>query len=217
MTVTGNVSKIPNKEIGRLSLYRRLLKNLAKSGMRSVFSHQLASMAGVSAAQLRRDIMNIGYSGQPNRGYAVAGLIESIDQFLDPVEMQHVALVGVGNLGKAILGYFIGRHAKLNIVAAFDRDPQRFGRVIQGCRCYSIADLNDVVEREHITVGIITVPESEAQNVADQLVAAGVKGILNFAPVPIITPPGVYVEDIDMTMTLERAAYYARQSSPVHP
>ena len=211
MTIIGQSSKIPNKEIGRLSLYRRLLKNLSKNGMRTVFSHQLASMAGVSAAQLRRDIMNIGYSGQPNRGYVVADIIASIDQFLDPPQAQHVALVGVGNLGKAILGYFIGRHAKLSIVAAFDRDPQRFGRVIQGCRCYSIADLDEVLAREHISVGIITVPESEAQNVADQLIAAGVRGILNFAPVPIIAPPGVYVEDIDMTMTLERAAYYARQ------
>ncbi len=204
---------IPDKTIGRLSLYRRLLNRLFGEGVRNIYSHQLAVMAGVTPAQVRRDIMSIGYSGNPNKGYDLGELIESIGHSLDDPEGQRAALVGVGNLGRALLTYFSGRRPKLSIVAAFDSDPERTGRVIQGCRCYSIERLPEVVREHGITIGTITVPATEAQKVADTLVRAGIRGIMNFAPVRIRVPVTVYVEDIDMTMALEKVAYFARKKA----
>ncbi|MHB9027947.1 MAG: redox-sensing transcriptional repressor Rex [Candidatus Latescibacterota bacterium] len=202
---------IPDKTIGRLSLYRRLLNRLIGEGVRSVYSHQLASLARVTPAQVRRDIMSIGYSGNPNRGYDILELVESIGQSLDDPEGQRAALVGVGNLGRAILTYFAGRRPKLTIVAAFDSDPRKCDRVIQGCRCHRIERLADVVSELGIDIGAITVPAGEAQRVADLMVRAGIRGILNYAPVRLQTPNNVYVEDIDMTMSMEKVAYYARK------
>jgi redox-sensing transcriptional repressor len=202
---------IPDKTIGRLSIYRRILNRLLSEGVKNVFSHQLAVMAGVTPAQVRRDIMSIGYSGNPNRGYGLSDLIESIGLSLDDPKGQKAALVGVGNLGRAILNYFSGRRPKLAIVAAFDNDPKKFDRVIQGYRCYNIEQMDKIVNELGITIGAITVPSGEAQNVANALVRAGVKGILNYAPVRIQVPLNVYVEDIDMTMALEKVAYFARK------
>ncbi len=201
---------VSEKTIGRLSLYRLLLRTIINEGKRSIYSHELAAISGATAAQVRRDIMNVGYSGNPNRGYDTRELIESIGSFLDDPEGQRAALVGVGNLGRAILAYFAGRRPKLSIVAAFDNDPGKFGRVINGCHCHSIADFDSIVREENIDIGIITAPASEAQTIADLMVRAGVKGILNFAPVRLKIPSGVFVEDIDMSMSLEKVAYFAR-------
>ena len=201
---------ISAKTIGRLSLYRRLLRTLIDDGRQNIYSHELAAMAGASAAQVRRDIMNIGYSGNPNRGYDVGELAKSIGNFIDTPDGQRAALVGVGNLGRAILAYFAGRRPKLSIEAAFDNDPQKVARVIKGCRCYPIEKLNTVIQKKNISIGIITVPAGEAQKAADYLIQTGVKGLLNFAPVPLKVPSNIYVEDIDMTMSLEKVAYFAR-------
>ena len=198
------------KTIGRLSLYRRLLHGLASGGTRSVYSHQLASLAGGTAAQVRRDMMAIGYTGSPNRGYDIRELIESIGNFLDDPNGQGVALVGIGHLGQAILAYFTGRRPRLQIVAAFDSDPYKVDRVFLGCRCYPVGQLGEVVREKQIKVAVVCVPASEAQAVADTLARSGVTAIVNFAPVPLRMGPGVYVEDIDMTMSLEKAAYFAR-------
>ena len=198
------------KTIGRLSLYRRLLNNLATEGKDTIYSHELADLAGASAAQVRRDIMNIGSSGNPNRGYDINKLILGIGNFLDAPQVQYVALIGVGNLGRAILTFFTGRRPKLTIVAAFDIDADKFGRVIHGCPCYTMDQMKEIVAERNIKLAALCVPAIEAQNVASKLVDAGFKGILNFAPVPLHVPDHVYVEDIDMTMSLEKVAYFAR-------
>jgi len=192
-------------------MYRRLLNSLAGGGTQSVYSHQLATLAGGTAAQVRRDMMAIGYAGSPKRGYDIRDLIESIGNFLDAPQGQGVALVGIGHLGQAILGYFTGRRPRLQIVAAFDSDPYKVDRVFLGCRCYPVSQLGEVVREKKISVGIVCVPAAEAQAVADELAKAGVTGIVNFAPVPLRMGGGVYVEDIDMTMSLEKAAYFARR------
>jgi redox-sensing transcriptional repressor len=168
-------------------------------------------MAGATAAQVRRDLMAVGYSGSPTHGYDVAQLIESLREFLDAPGGQGVALVGVGNLGKAILAFFTGRRPNLKIAAAFDNDPYKVNRVIHGCRCYSMEHLYDVARTQGIRLAVITVPAQAAQTVADALAKAGVRGILNFAPVRLRVPPHVHVEDIDMTVALEKVAYFARQ------
>jgi redox-sensing transcriptional repressor len=180
------------------------------SGTNSIYSHQLAALAGGTAAQVRRDMMSIGYIGSPKRGYDIHELVESIGVFLDSPKSQGVALVGIGNLGRAIMSYFAGRRPRLSIVAAFDVDPYKISRVILGCHCYHSSQLTEIVSSLDIRVGIVTVPAAEAQSTAEQMVSAGIRGILNFAPVPLRVPPDVYVEDIDMTMSLEKVAYFAR-------
>ncbi len=176
----------------------------------SIYSHQLASIAGVTAAQIRRDLTYIGYYGNPRLGYGVRELRESIESFLNPNGVERLALVGVGNLGRAILAYFSGRHRKLTIVAAFDNDPGKLGRVIQGCRVYSMEELSEVVRQEKIEAAIIAVPATAAQGAADALTAAGVTGILNFAPASLRVGRNVYVEHNDLTMAIEKVAYFAR-------
>jgi redox-sensing transcriptional repressor len=203
---------ISQKTIGRFSLYRRILTGLREQGVKSVYSHELAARTGRTAVQVRQDIMSLGYSGSPVRGYDVVQLTESIGAIMDAGELAPVALVGIGNLGRAILTYFSGRRPNLRIVAALDRDPQKTNRMIAGCPCFAMEDLEQVVVRQGIRIGIVAVPAPVAQEVAERLVKAGVRGILNFAPVPLRLPPNVFVEDMDMTMALEKVAYFARQA-----
>jgi redox-sensing transcriptional repressor len=199
------------RTIARLSTYRRLLLRSTLTTQASVYSYQIAALAGVSAAQVRRDLMAIGYSGSPNKGYKVEELVTSIGDFLDNPQGENVCLVGVGNLGRAILSFFTGRRPKLSIVAAFDIAENKVNRTIHGCRCYPLEELAAVAKRENIHVGLITTPADAAQSVAEALVEAGVHGILNFAPVSLRLPAGVYSGDIDMTTALEKVAYFARK------
>lgn len=198
------------KTVGRLSLYRRVLDRLAVQDVASVYSHDFADAVGVSAAQVRRDVMAVGYAGSPTRGYVVAELAESIGRYLDAPKPQNVAVIGVGNIGRAVLSYFSGRHSNLKIVAAFDCDPLRTGRVVHGVRSYDIAELTQRIEELRINVAVVAVPASEAQAVADRLIANGVRGLLNFAPTPLRATEGVYVEDVDITTLIEKVAFFAR-------
>lgn len=208
-----NLNIVPNRTIGRISLYRRLLTSLREEGTKSIFSHDLAVMAGVTAAQVRRDIMSLGFSGSPVHGYDVDRLIESIGGFLDAPEPEPVVLVGVGNLGRAILSYFAGRRPNLVVVAAFDSDPQKVNRTISGCPCYGMDELPGFVAAHGIRIGVMTVPTAPAQALAETLVRAGIRGIMNFAPVPLRVPENTYVEQMDMTMSLEKVAFFTRQRS----
>lgn len=203
-------SAIPVNTIGRLSLYRRLLKEQLAAGARHVYSHQLANLAVTTAAQVRRDLMTIGFSGSPRRGYAIADLVTAIDEVLVRSVETTVALVGVGNLGRAILAYYANRQP-IRFAAAFDRAPEKTGRVLHGCRCYHSDQMTEVVAREKIHVGVIAVPAGEAQSVCDRLVLAGVTGILNFAPVRLRVPAGLHVENVDLMMALDRVAYFAHE------
>jgi len=199
------------RNIGRLSVYRRLLYGLLEARTEYVHSHTLASLAEVTAAQVRRDLMAVGCCGTPRRGYAVSFLIESIGELLDTPEPQGAALVGIGNLGSALLAYFSGRRPKLAIMAAFDIDPAKVNRVMHGCRCYPVEKLENTVRKKDLRVGIVTVPASEAQGIAEALVRGGVRGLLNFAPTRLHVARDVFVEDMDMTMSLEKAAFFARR------
>ncbi len=212
MTTPPNTSSatIPVNTLGRLSLYRRLLLEQLTAGALQIYSHQLASLAVSTPAQVRRDLMTIGFAGSPRKGYSIRDLVASINAVLARSVETAVALVGVGNLGRAILAYYANRQP-VRFAAAFDRAPEKAGRILNGCRCYQVEQMAEIVAREQIHVGVIAVPASEAQAVADQLVLAGVKGILNFAPVRLRVPAGMYVEYVDLMMALDKVAYYAHQ------
>ena len=199
------------KVIHRLSVYRRILLGMQAQGLPHVYSHQLAALAGGTAALVRRDLMRIGFSGSPARGYEVAGLIDAVGRVLDHPEGLRVALAGVGNLGRSVLAYFLGLKPNLTIVAAFDVDPAQAGRVVHGCRCHPAADLTRICREQRVQVGLITVPAAAAQAVVDAMIEAGVRSFVNFAPVALRLPPGVHVQEMDITTNVEKAGYYARR------
>jgi redox-sensing transcriptional repressor len=206
------VDAVPYRTIGRLTLYWRILRDLASEGETYIYSHDLASRSRVTATQARRDLMVVGYSGTPARGYDVKKLRDHIEAFVFPAEEQRAIIAGVGNIGRALLKFFLGRRPTLKIVASLEANPDKFGRLIHGCPCYSIENAGSVIREQCITVGIIAVPDKEAQYVSDIYVEAGIRGILNFARTALHVPSGVYVEDIDLAMSMDRVAYFARQS-----
>jgi redox-sensing transcriptional repressor len=210
-TTRRRATQIPVNTIGRISLYRRLLIEQAGAGMRQIYSHQLAALAVSTPAQVRRDLMTIGFTGSPRRGYIIPDLIDAVSGVLAQSVETSVALVGVGNLGRAILAYYASRQPWVRFVAAFDRDPEKVNRVIHGCRVYPIDQVDSVTATEQIRAVALAVPAADAQAVTDRLVLAGIKGILNYAPVRLRVPPSVFVEDMDMTTALDRVAYYAHQ------
>jgi redox-sensing transcriptional repressor len=193
-----------------MSRYRRLLQTLQADGMESIYSHQLARHAVVSAAQVRRDLMVIGYSGSPNKGYDVAACIDSISCFLDGAARQEVALVGVGNLGRAVLAHFAKKSPSVAIVAAFDVDPELTGTVVHDVRCLDASLMEEVTRDLGLQIAVLAVPGRVAQGAAETLVRAGVKSIISFAPTPLALPNDIFVEYMDITAALESAAYFAR-------
>jgi redox-sensing transcriptional repressor len=208
---------ISRKTVGRLSLYRRLLDDLRFSGTTNIYSHQLAHLAGVSATQVRRDFMVIGYSGSPNRGYEVATCLASIESLLDGANRQDVALVGLGRLGRSLLAHFAGRRPQLRIAAGFDTNPALIGTSIEGCPVHNVNELEQVVANRGIRIGILAVPPEMAQSAADALVRAGVRSIVDFTAVPLRVPDEVFVDHMDITSALESAAFFARGEERAQP
>ena len=202
---------ISPKTIGRLGLYRRTMQKMLADGREYVYSHEISNACSVTAAQVRRDLMTIRFTGSPERGYSIAGLLQSISDLLDDPEEQRVALVGVGNLGQALLNYFRGRRATLQVAAAFDVDPAKVGRVIAGTRTYPMQQIAAVFSKQSIGIANLTVPAAEAQAVATSVVQAGARALLNFTQVHLRLPRGVFVESIDFGVSLEKVAYFRQQ------
>jgi redox-sensing transcriptional repressor len=202
------MAKIPDKVVSRLTRYRSLLSEHFPKDKKNIFSHELANLMRLTPSQVRRDLMYTGYTGAPRYGYEVEELVKHISKVLDTGGGQNVALVGMGNLGRALISFLQGRRSFLQIKAAFDSDPQMVNRLFNGVYCHPMDQIDPVISVESIRVAIITVPGVAAQAVAEKLVHAGIKGILNFAPVPLRVPVGVYLEELDMTCSLEKVAYF---------
>jgi redox-sensing transcriptional repressor len=202
---------ISRKTVGRLSLYRRLLDGLKASGATSIYSHQLAHLAGVSATVVRRDLMVIGYTGSPNRGYEVETCLASIKRFLVGASRQEIALVGVGRLGRALLAHFSQYRPMLHITAGFDTNPGIVGTTVNSCPIYDVADLEKVVTSRGIRVAVMAVPPDKAQEVADKLVGSGVLSLVTFSAAALQVPDDVFVDYVDITSALESAAYFAQE------
>jgi len=183
--------KLPDKTVERLSQYRRALMNYQSGGKQHIFSHEIANLLHITAVQVRRDIMLIGYTGTLRQGYDVKELIEIIGKIIDTRDGQKVAVIGIGNLGRAIMGYFSGKRTKLMIVAAFDNNPEKIDKIYAGVQCYHIDQMADIIRKEGISVAVISVPGEAAPQVAEQLVMAGIRGILNFSPKALNVPTHV--------------------------
>ena len=203
---------LPERTVERLSEYRRSLLQCLEEGKTHIFSHELAELHHNTAVQVRRDIMFIGYTSMQRKGYDVRELIDVIGDILDSEAGLNVAVIGVGNLGRAVTTYFIGKRSKLNIIATFDVDTTKIDRVISGVKCYPLSRIKEVVESHNISVAIMTVPADSAIEVATQLVEAGIKGVLNFTTVPLHVAPDVYLDEYDMITSLEKVAYFVKTS-----
>jgi redox-sensing transcriptional repressor len=205
--------KLPERTVERISEYRRSLLNCLANGKTHIYSHELAQLHHNTAVQVRRDIMFIGYSSMQRKGYDVRELIDVIGSILDTERGLNVAVLGMGNLGRAITAYFMGKRSKLNIVAAFDVDSNKVDRVISGVKCYSISKMQDIIKEKNIMVGIITVPADQSKEIAENLYLAGVKGLLNFTTVPLNVSPDVYIDEYDMVTSLEKVAYFVKMQN----
>ena len=201
---------LPHKTIERLSQYRRALLLVHASGQTHIFSHEIAKIIHITPVQVRRDIMLIGYTGTLRKGYNVKELIDLIGEIIDSDKGLKVCVIGVGNLGRAIINYFSGRRTRLSIVAAFDSNPAKIGKKFSGVNCYNIEDMAEVVRREDIRIGIMTVPGEHGQTTVEKLVKAGIKGILNYTPKPVSVPRDVYLEEYDMVTSLEKVAFFVK-------
>lgn len=207
-----NMKTLPAKTVERLSEYRRTLMECLKENKNYIFSHNLAARLHITAVQVRRDLMLIGYTSVLRKGYDVKVLIETISRIIDSEQGMNVAIIGIGNLGRALAAYFKGKRSKLNLIASFDNDPQKINRVISGVKCYPYHDLEKTIKELDIEVAILTVPADFAREIAEETVRYGIKGILNFTTVPLNVPSGVYLEEYDMITSIEKVAYFVKEN-----
>ena len=202
---------IPDIVIGRLPLYLRALSRLTLEGAKITSSHELGKRLGISSAQIRKDLSHFGEFGKQGTGYQVDYLTEQLRQILKVGKEWKVALVGVGDLGRALAHYNGFRDRGFRITMLFDNDPAKVGTMLDGFQIYDVAQMKDLIRQHGITLAMIAVPAEAAQQVADALVAAGVRGLLNYAPINIAVPEGVKVQYIDPVVHLQRITYYVEE------
>ena len=203
---------LPEKTVKRLSEYRRTMLRCLEEGKTHIYSHELADLHSITAVQVRRDIMFIGYSSHGRMGYDIRDLTRVIGRIIDPGEVMNLAVVGYGNLGKAVSAYLLNRRPMLKLVAAFDIDPRKIGSVLSGVQCYPIERLREIINTLDIKIAVLSVPSPAAQETAKALVASGIRGILNFTTININVPHEISLEEMDIITSIEKVAYYIKRS-----
>jgi len=202
---------IPEATVARLAVYLRVLSALADAGRSTVSSGELATAAGVNPAGLRKDLSHLGPCGVRGVGYEVATLRDRISGVLGVERSRACVLVGIGNLGSALADYAGFGSRGFEFVGLFDASPARIGQRIGGLTVRPIEELEDVVLTTKASIGVITTPAEVAQAVCDRLAAAGVRSILNFAPVTLAAPDGVDVRKVDLSVELQVLAFVGQQ------
>jgi redox-sensing transcriptional repressor len=200
-------ASVPKVVVSRLSLYLRELQRLVASGQQTISSNQLGALLGFSDAQVRKDLGFFGQFGYPGVGYRCDELIRAMQDILGTNHSWNVAMVGVGNLGQALLGYRGFGRQNFAIAAAFDADPTKVGQTVQGLRIQPLEELAATIRKQGIRLGMIVVPAEQAQEAANRLVAAGIEGIVNFAPVTLALPPHVQNVGVDLAIELEQLSF----------
>lgn len=210
--MSNNPTLIPEKTIERLSEYRRSLIAHHKLGVTHIFSHIIAGIHGITAVQVRRDLMLIGFSSDNKKGYDVKELIDFISCILDSDSMIKIAVMGMGNLGQAVTKYFNGKGFNLKITASFDVAPNKVGQIIDDIPCYHMDSFIDIVEEQEISIAVLTCPTKIAADLVSPIINAGIKGVLNFTSIPLNFPQGIFVENYDITTLLEKIAYFVKEN-----
>ncbi len=210
-------NNIPEKTVERLSEYRRTLLDCHRQGITHIFSHVLAGIHGITAVQVRRDLMLIGFSSDTKKGYDVEVLIDFIGGILDPSKPLNIAVIGMGHMGQAITRYFNGKRLKLKIVASFDVDPRKVGTSFDEIPCIHMDDFERTVEGLDINIVVLSCPTRVAPETVVPIVNAGIKGVLNFTSTPLSFPKGIVVENYDITTLLEKVAYFVKEGEESEP
>lgn len=203
-------TKIPQATAKRLPLYYRFLRNLHASGKLRVSSAELSDAVKVDSATIRRDFSHFGALGKKGYGYDVQSLLSFFRKALDQDELTKVALIGAGNLGTALLNYNFMKNNNTRIEAAFDVDESKVNKVINGVQIYPMSDLEKVLKEHDIQVAILTVPQQEAQMIADRLIQSTIKGILNFTTARLAVPEIIRVHHIDLSVELQALIYFLK-------
>jgi redox-sensing transcriptional repressor len=203
-----NADKIPDIIIGRLPVYLRALQRMAERGMQTTSSQELGDYVGISAAQIRKDISQFGEFGKQGTGYSIPFLTDKLREILKVDRMWEVVVVGVGAMGHALVRYPGFANRGFRIAMIFDVDPSKIGERIGDFTVEDASKLVDRVRAARIKLAMVTVPASDAQGVAEKLVQAGVKAILNYAPTMLNVPASVHVQHIDPSTHLQRMTYY---------
>lgn len=200
--------QIPDIVVGRLPIYLRALSFLAAEGIQVTSSHELGKRLGISAAQIRKDLSHFGEFGKQGTGYNVGYLREQLSRILKVDREWPIALIGIGDLGRALAHYggFVDRGFR--IVALFDNDPAKIGQRIGDLEIMSMDRLAEVVRERGIRLAMIAVPATQAQKVAETCLAAGIQAILNYAPITLNVPDGALVQHIDPVVHLQRMTHY---------
>jgi redox-sensing transcriptional repressor len=198
---------IPNPAVRRLSLYLRQLEAFKRKDRRTISSKQLGESLNLTDAQVRKDLAYFGQFGHPGIGYRVDELIAKVKQILGTDKTWNVLLVGAGNLGRALIAYR-GFDAKgFRLAAVFDNDPAKVGEKIGDFTIQPLTELSATISQSNIRLAILAVPADVAQDLADQLVASGIRGLLNFAPVSINVPPEIALNAVDLAVQLEQISF----------
>ncbi len=212
-------NKISDAVIRRLPLYLRVLDELAnESETESISSQELGIKAGVGPALVRKDLAWFGEFGKQGVGYEIGFLRDELRKILNLDGKLPVALVGVGSLGVALTRYHLKRFAEdssfnLELVALFDSDPAKIGDSVEGIPVYALEDIPNQVKEKELKIVIVTVPANVAQEVTNQFIKAGIQGVLNFAPIKLKAPESVHVVAADLSLELQRLAYYVPKAT----
>jgi redox-sensing transcriptional repressor len=203
-----SVSDIPDIVIGRLPIYLRALTQLAQQGHEITSSHELGQRLGISSAQIRKDLSHFGEFGKQGTGYQISHLQTQLKQILQVDREWPMIVVGAGDLGRAVAHYggFVERGFR--VVAIFDTDPAKIGTGDGTLKVLSMTQLKDVIHQKSVKIAMIAVPAQYAQAVSDQLVGAGVRALLNYAPITLTVPENVHVQYIDPVTQIQRMTYY---------
>jgi len=206
----GSIRNIPDIVVGRLPIYLRALDRLILERREYTSSHELGERLGISSAQIRKDLSHFGEFGKQGTGYNVAYLFDQIRQILHVDREWPMAVIGAGDLGRALVHYrgFVPRGFR--VVCVFDTDPERIGEEIAGLKVQPMTELDETISTHRVQVAMISVPLEAAQAVANQLVEAGVKAILNYAPITISVPESVQVQYIDPVVHLQHMTFYLK-------
>lgn len=205
-----NQAKIPRATLKRLPLYYRFVNTLKTKGIDRVNSKTISEALNIESATIRRDFSYFGELGKKGYGYNIDSLLEFFKSELSDSDDIHIAIVGVGNLGRALLTYNFSIHDEMTITEAFDIDKEIVGQQVGEVKVHHMNDLQQVLETQDINVVILTTPEKVAQKVADQLVEADVKGILNFTPARVEVPKSVQVHHIDLGIELQSLLFFMK-------
>lgn len=205
------VEKISELTTNRLSIYLRCLEELSASGVRTISSEELAKRFRLNPAQIRKDLAYFGEFGIRGVGYCVNDLREHLKRILGLDREHRVCIIGAGRLGTALADYNGFKKSNFSVVALFDVDRSKIGKTVGAVRIYDLREFHEIVKRERIEIAVIAVPACSAQSVLDEIVRAGIKAVLNFAPVPLVADGSVKIKTVDLTTSLESLSYFLAQ------